>query len=56
MKTNNISVTAHGLQGSIKDAPFQTDKFCRWCAQMELDTATKMTPEERREYREKGRA
>lgn len=37
------------LDGS---GPFKTHKLCRWCAQMELDTAVKMTPEERKNYRE----
>ena len=31
---------------------YKTHKFCRWCAQMELDTAHKMTRDQRDEYRE----
>lgn len=38
------------LDGS---GPFKTAKFCRWCAQMKIDTAIKMTRAERNEYRRK---
>ena len=35
---------------------FKTHKICGWCAQMELDTAIKMTRAERDAYRENRRS